>query len=56
MSHGDVSHEPPAHDDDAGHGAEEPLGPVDVLAWGYAIAGGLVGVITALALYAASAA
>lgn len=41
------------HDPGHGHTAAEPLGPVDVIAWGYAITGGAVGVIVALALLAA---
>lgn len=43
---------------DAGHGHEpaaETLGPPDLVAWAYAIAGGAVGVVVALALYVASA-
>jgi hypothetical protein len=49
----------PAGSHGAGHGhdaASEPLGPVDVAAWGYALAGGAVGLLVALALYVASAA
>jgi len=30
--------------------ASEPLGPIDVTAWAYAIVGGAVGVVVALAL------
>jgi len=40
-----------------GHGHEatsEPLGPVDLVAWAYAAAGALVGLVTVLALYLAS--
>jgi hypothetical protein len=38
-----------------GHGdAAEPLGPPDLVAWAYAVAGGVVGLVTALALYVAS--
>jgi hypothetical protein len=54
-----------AHADDAhgtghsiGHDHDEPgepLGPVDVVAWAYALAGGALGVVTAAALFAASA-
>jgi hypothetical protein len=61
---------PGAHVDDArgahvgdahgtGHGHElagEPLGPIDLVAWAYTTAGGAIGVITAAALFAASAA
>ncbi len=42
----------------AGHDHDEPgesLGPVDVMAWAYALAGGAIGVVTAAALFAASA-
>lgn len=40
----------------AGHGIDtggEPLGPVDVLGWAYALAGATVGVVVALALFVA---
>jgi hypothetical protein len=38
-----------------GHGeTSEPLGPPDLAAWAYALAGGAVGLVTALALYVAS--
>jgi hypothetical protein len=47
---------------DTGHSArhdhEEPgesLGPIDLMAWAYAVAGGAIGVVTAAALLAASA-
>ena len=57
MSDAETAHstDPVAHDD-AGHHepAGEPLGPVDVAKWGYAIAGGAVGVLVAVALFAAS--
>lgn len=62
MSDADPTHAPAggAHDDHgSGHGAHEPsepLGPIDVAAWGYAIAGGAVGVVVALALYVAGGA
>ncbi len=46
------------HDDhDSGHGHEaapEPLGPVDSRAWGAAILGGALGLLVALAFFAAS--
>ena len=47
------------HEPDGGHGhgheeASEPLGPPDLAAWAYAVAGGAVGLLTALALYVAS--
>lgn len=46
---------PDTHDD-AGHHepAGEPLGPVDVAKWGYAIAGGAVGILVVLVMFAAS--
>jgi hypothetical protein len=40
-----------------GHAHEEPaepLGPPDIVAWVHAVAGGAVGMVTALALYVAS--
>ena len=45
------------HDSGHGHGHEdavEPLGPPDLMAWAYAVAGGAVGLVTALALYVAA--
>lgn len=47
------------HDSGHGHGhghddAVEPLGPPDLMAWAYAVAGGAVGLVTALALYVAA--
>ena len=49
---------PDAHDaDESAHGHEptgEPLGEVDVVKWGYAIGGGAIGVVVALALFAAA--
>jgi hypothetical protein len=49
---------PDAHADHAtGHGHEapaEPLGPADVGAWMAALLGGFVGLLVALALFAAS--
>lgn len=49
------------HEPDGGHGhghgheeASEPLGPPDLTAWAYALAGGAVGLVTAIALYVAS--
>ena len=47
----DVEH----HSEHGQESAIEPLGPVDLMAWAYAIAGGAVGVIVALALWVASA-
>lgn len=39
-----------------GHGhAGEVLGPVDMTTWGYAIAGSVVGLVVALALFVARA-
>jgi hypothetical protein len=50
-----------AHGHDAGHGSghghddpEEPLGPLDLAAWAYAIAGGLLGLVTAMGFYMAA--
>ena len=43
-------------DHEEGHGHEapaEPLGPVDLEAWGYAIGGGLIGLIVVVALFLA---
>jgi hypothetical protein len=47
---------------DTGHSARhdhdepgESLGPIDIVAWAYAVAGGAIGVVTAAALFAASA-
>ena len=43
-----------AHDDGHGHApTAEPLGPVDVTGWGYAIAGAVMGVLVVVALYIA---
>lgn len=46
-----------AHDDHgSGHGHEpppEPLGPVDVTGWAYAIGGGAIGLVVALAFFVA---
>ena len=43
-----------AHDDGHGHGpAGEPLGPIDWEAWAYAIGGGVLGALVALALFVA---
>jgi hypothetical protein len=54
------AHAVDAHD--AGHSARhdhdepgESLGPIDLMAWAYAVAGGAIGVVTAAALLAASA-
>jgi hypothetical protein len=48
-----------AHGHDAGHGSGhddpgDPLGPLDLAAWGFAIAGGLLGLVTAMGLYMAA--
>jgi hypothetical protein len=43
-------------DHPAGHGGVHPsaeLGPVDIAAWSYALAGSLLGLFTVLALYVA---
>ena len=56
----DTTSMPDAHttndDHDSGHGhapAGEPLGPVDWIAWGYALVGALVGAMVAVALFVA---
>lgn len=57
----DTETTPPAHGDshaaDPGGHAHEPsgesLGPVDLEAWGYAVAGCLIGLIVAAALFVA---
>ena len=48
----------PTEDHDAGHGhghapTGEPLGPIDWTAWGYALAGTVMGLLIALALFVA---
>lgn len=40
------------HDD--AHGEEAALGPLDLEAWAFAVAGALVGLLVALALWVAS--
>jgi hypothetical protein len=45
------------HDHAAGHGHEpagEPLGPVNLRAWGYALGGAAVGALVVLALLVAA--
>jgi hypothetical protein len=45
------------HGSSHGHGHEvidEPLGPPDFAAWAYAVTGGLLGLVTALAMYSAA--
>lgn len=52
-SHADVSD---GHDADHGHqSAGDPLGPVDTATWGYAIAGGAIGIFVAVVLFVAGA-
>lgn len=46
--HGDAGHED-------GHAPAEPLGPVDVTTWAYALAGSLLGLLAVLALLVARA-
>ncbi len=56
MSDADSTHAPTTDGHDEGHGqvpAREPLGPVDVTAWAYAITGALLGLVVALALFIA---
>jgi len=54
--------EEPGHDSSSGHVSGQghapdgdALGPVDLVAWAYALAGGALGLIVAVALYAATA-
>jgi hypothetical protein len=51
-------HGPDDHSGAGGHGhpahESEPLGPIDVTAWAYALAGVALGVLVVLALYVAS--
>lgn len=52
----DTTHAPAADAHDAGHGHApegEPLGPVDLTAWAYALAGAVLGALVALALFIA---
>jgi hypothetical protein len=52
-----VTGEAVGHDAGHGHGAAgEPLGPPDLMAWAYALTGGAVGLVVALALWVAAAA
>ena len=55
MSDADTTHTTAdAHDDGHGHAsAGEPLGPVDWEAWAYALSGGVLGLLVALALFVA---
>ena len=55
MSDADTTHAPAdAHDDGHGHApAGEPLGPIDWETWAYAIGGGVLGALVALALFIA---
>ena len=42
------------HEQDHGHApAGEPLGPVDVMTWAYAVAGSLLGLLVVVALLVA---
>jgi hypothetical protein len=66
MSDADTSHAHPAephaadphgtHGGSHGHGTveDEPLGPVDLAAWAYAVAGAALGLLLVIALYLAS--
>lgn len=52
----DAETTPATDDHDSGHGhapAGEPLGPINVTTWAYALAGSLLGVLMVLALYIA---
>jgi hypothetical protein len=56
MSDADSTPATATEDHDSGHGhapAAEPLGPIDWTAWGYALAGAVIGVLVVLALFAA---
>lgn len=56
MSHAETTPSPAAYAHDAGHGHEpsaEPLGPIDLKSWAYAVAGGAVGVVVAVVLFVA---
>ena len=56
MSDAESTHAPTTDGHDAGHGQvppREPLGPVDVTAWAYALSGALLGLVVALALFIA---
>lgn len=53
MSHAETTPSPAA---DAHHGHEppaDPLGPIDLKSWAYAVAGGAVGVVVAVVLFVA---
>ena len=57
MSEVETTHAAATGDHEDGHGHEapaEPPGPVDLEAWGYAIGGGLIGLIVVVALFVAS--
>ncbi len=44
----------PEHASDHGHGSSgQPLGPVDVTTWAYALGGCVIGIVVALAMLAA---
>ncbi len=55
MSDADTDHATAdTHDDGHGHvPVGEPLGPIDWETWAYAMGGGLLGVLVALALFVA---
>jgi hypothetical protein len=57
MAEGDTHHDDAmesGHGDGHGHAVGgEPLGPVDLTAWVYALAGSLLGLVVILALYLA---
>lgn len=50
-----TGHSDEAHGHDGHEGASELLGPFDVRSWAFAVAGGAVGLLVALALFAATA-
>ena len=56
MSEADTAHAdgPDSHGEGHGHTpVGEPLGPVDVTTWAYALAGSLLGLLVVLALFIA---
>jgi len=56
MSDANTTHATHGDEQDDGHGrapAGEPLGPIDLIAWGYAFAGAVLGALVVLALFIA---
>ena len=54
--HGSADHGDAHGAGHGGHGAAEsdPLGPIDVAAWGYALVGAALGLLVVIVLYVAS--